>query len=241
MLIKRILMNAADQGGGAAAPPAGGNAPPAAPAPAPAPASVQPQANGAIVSLDPASIAAIVTTVKNSVFAEARRAGMLPGEKPKATATEGGAPAATPGPDLSKLRSLDRVLGRTGLATSISEMQYARLERDYIAETPDNVEDWVKAYFPGSSGSPATPQAPASPAAQPAASPAAQSQPQPQNAQPVSDRGSPPVPRAPLEEQSLLTMSPSDRDAVRRLKGDGWFSDTLHRQLRDGNVRFRLK
>lgn len=249
MLIKRILMNAADQGGsgGGQPPPAGGTTPPAAPAPAPQ-TPAQPQAQGAapatidIKALAAEVAAAVTPVVKDSLFAEARRAGMLPGNKPKAP-SDGQAPAAPAAPDLSKLRSLDRVLNRTGLATSLSEQQYGRLERDYVAEAPDNAEDWVKAYFPGSSGSPANPQAPASPASAPAASPAATPNPTPQpaNAIPVTDRGSPPVPRAPLEERPLVSLSPGEREELRQRHGDAWFSDTLHKQLRAGGQRFTIR
>jgi hypothetical protein len=60
----------------------------------------------------------------------------------------------------------------------------------------------------------------------------------PMNALPVSDRGSPPVPRVPLEEQDLMAMSPSDREALLAQKGNKWWHDTLTRQVRDR--RFKL-
>lgn len=247
-MLKRILMNAADQGGGGTGQPAGGSTPPAAAPPStPAPAN-PPQAQGA-PQVDPALVAAIATAVtgavKDSVFAEARRSGLFPQgkNKPAPTPADNGTPAPAPAPDLSKLRALDRVLNRTGLATSLSDQQHGRLERDYLAEAPDNVDEWVKAYFPGTGGGAHSPQAPASPASVPAATPAAASNPavpQPGNALPVSDRGSPPVPSVPLEERQILKMTPAEREELVRTKGATFYTQRLMQQVRAG-VRVNLK
>lgn len=59
------------------------------------------------------------------------------------------------------------------------------------------------------------------------------------NERPVSDRGSPPVSAVPLEEQNVISMTPSDRDALRKLKGDKWFADRVMEASK--GIAFKLR
>lgn len=235
MHLKRILMSAADAGGGTAAPPAAG-APPASPTTPPA----QPPAQG------PVDIAAIARGVSDGVFAELRRAGVLKQQSTtpaRSQAAPAGDPpatplAATPLPDPLALRALDRALGRTGWAVRLDGDQYARVERNFIAESPDpqSAETWVTDYFKGwgaaaSSPPPAANGAPSSPpaAGTPNGAPRA---PAPQGTPPVSSAagGAPPAPQVPLEERQILTMSNEERAALTVKLGPKGFMELFRKQ-----------
>lgn len=229
----RILMNAVDGGGGGGSPPA--------PAP-PAPLN-DPPAQPAVVQLDDATRRAIVADARDSFFAEARRSGLLPtngnrqpaaAARPESPATP--TPASTPSVDPVALRGLDRALTRSGRAPS--EAAYRRLERDFTAESPADPDAWLTDYFSGFGTSPtAAPVAAAAaattpPQLAPIARPAGP---------PVSDRGAPPPPAVALEQQDLISMSPSDRDALVKLKGGKWFSDALTAQMKANGTRIVVR
>lgn len=63
--------------------------------------------------------------------------------------------------------------------------------------------------------------------------------PQPQNAIPVSDRGSPPVPSAPLEERPILQMTPAERDELVAKKGHGYYTTKLRGEMKNVRVIMR--
>lgn len=111
-------------------------------APAAGAASVTPQAQGAAPPLDPAIVAAIAASVRDSVFADLRRTGQLKQAKPPAETTNPGQSAA--GPDLARLRQLDRAIARTGVGASLKDSIYQRMERDFQAESPPDAEAWVR-------------------------------------------------------------------------------------------------
>lgn len=230
-------MNVAGDGGGGSGngqnpapqptPPAPNGAP--APQPNPPAAAAQPQ----FVTVE--QMKAMLDERDNKFFANLRRTGVIkdakrtetpPGEQPPAPTNPSSSSL-----DLQKARSLDRTLSRTGLAAKLTERQYTRLERDFAADNPDDVEGWVKEYFEGFGGS--------QPAAATAASPQSPTTAQPHNARPITAAAPPPAPQqVPLEEADLLTLSPSDRQKVLDAKGIKWFTDQLHKQV--NNRTFKL-
>lgn len=229
MNLKRILMTAADQpGGSTTAPPA--TTPPAVSATTP---PAQPQAQGAPV-LTADAIRAMLTEHKDSLFAELRRAGVF-GTKPlrssnTTTSDPPQPPVAAAGADPTSLRALDRALTRAGHATRLTEAQYSRLERAFVAEAPENVEGWVTAYFEGWGSAPTTP-------APTGASTAAA--PQPRSAVPVSDGGTPPAPQVPIEQRDILSLSDEDRAHLVKTKGPAWYREQLRKQTQGKAVRLR--
>ncbi len=209
MFIKRILMSELDAGGASAI------------APAPAP-DVPPQAQGApvlskeIADAITSTVTQAVAGIRDSIFAEARRTFTVPKQKaPAPDATPAPVATATPAqPDPIKLRALDRSLTKAGLATELSQSQYERAERAFAQESPEDVDGWVTDYFAGFKGSHVTPIAQPAATAPPKITP---------NAQPASDRGSPPPAQVPLAEADISTMSESDRVALIKEKGLAWF------------------
>ena len=199
-MFKRILMNQVDASPGNSA----------GAAPSDVPAADVPQAQGAAPAMTKEmadAIASAVSTavagVKDSIFAEARRTFTAP-KQPKTK--DDAAPAPVTGSlDPLKLRSLDRELSKTGLASRLTDAQYQRAEKAFAAEDPADTGAWVADYFNGFTA--ASPTATPAPQATPAA-PA-----QPTNAQPASSRGAPPAPQVPLDEMNVWTMSVQDRDA----------------------------
>lgn len=227
-MFKRILMAEADASGGNGAP-----APVAAPSDVPAPAS------GAALSITQdafdAAIAAAVdkgfAKARDSFHAEARRVAAAPKAKTNAADPP---PTASPQPDPIKLRKLDRAINSAGV--KLTDFAYELAEQAWMSSGDDSDPvAWVKGFSDrlGISASPAATPAPTpSPTNVTPATPA-------RNAAPVSDRGSPPVSAVPLEDQNVLSMSPTDREALRKLKGDKWFTDRVNEQLKGHRVQLR--
>lgn len=223
--LKRIFMTAADNAGGSSptpGQPAPGNG---QPAPAPAPAA---PAQGAAPQT-PVDVNAIATAVHDKVFAALRQAGVLGGKPPKANtpaAPDAPAAASTAVPEID-LRSLDRVLGRSGHAQRLNEAQYRRIEAAYRAEAPGDTEQWVKEYFEGWGHAPNSSSAPAGGTTAAA----------PRSGPPVSDGGSPPAPQAPLEERDIMSLSPEDRAHLQKTKGARWYREQLVKQTKGKSIR----
>ena len=224
--IKRILMTEVDAGSGNGA---------VVPSTTTAPASPQPQAQEAAAA--PLTLEALAKVLEDrdqklhdKLFAAVRRDGGLPKKETKPKSDD--APT-TPQIDPFKMRKLDFALTKHGIAAELTQTQYERAHRDFAAEAPDDAESWAKDYFHGHAKF-AAPVTPAQTAivSQPAT-------PQPRTAVPVSDRGSPPVSAIPLEEQKILAMSPSDREALRRQKGDKWYTDKLLEESRTQKFQLR--
>lgn len=229
MKLRTPLRNAADSspGSGAAA---GAPAAPAAGAPASAQTTpAQPQAQGAAFSAE--AIRQIADVVRDGVFAELRRSGVLKDQKSRSgqPATPPAEGAAPPPVDPIRLRELDRAVTRAGLVDKLSPDAYRRLERAFVDESPDDASAWVGAYFEGfgvKSGS-----APTTTTTATAAQPAAPSTTQPITP-PASDRGAPPAPSTPPEELDLVRMTEADRNALIKDKGLKWFQTELMKQLK---------
>lgn len=214
---KRILMAEADGATGAAAP----VAPTAEP-------TVEPQAPVAS-GLTRDDVKSMLSEFRNGLFADFRKAGgfeksskPVKGDEPQASVTMSAAEERT------FLRGVDRAISQLGFEPTAQ--QYARLERDVLADKPSDVSAYVKDYFPALKGSP-TPAAPAAPQA-PAAKPA------PLNEQPASDRGGTAA-VVPLVERDLVTMSESDRRALIKEKGVAWYRSQLASQLKGRPVTLR--
>lgn len=208
---KRILMAEADASTGAAVPAVVSESTAAEP---------QAQAAPPMPSVD---VDAITTKVSNAVFAALRKSGAFD-EKPSKTTKEAPPAAPSASEERTLLRGLDRAIAQLGFEPSST--QYARIERDLLADKPSDVSAYVRDYFPAAKASP-----PATPA--PAAKPVA-----PTNDKPASDRGSP-ASAVPLVEADLVTMSESDRSALIREKGLPWYRGQLAKQLKGRPVTLR--
>lgn len=162
-------------------------------------------------------LSALRAVVRDAINADARRA-VVPTKKATTTAP---APTseATPPPNI---RALDRAIARAG-RSNLSDAAYARIERAFTEESPEDATAWLADYFAdfGAGGSPQNTTATASQPAAPAA---------PANARPASDRGTPPAPHVPLEERDIATMTAADKQAVIASKGIDWYVRTLTAQ-----------
>lgn len=210
----RILMNAQPGDGSP------GGAPPPAAAPTPAPPPAQGDVASLIADQMKTLAPAIAQQVNDAVFANLRRAGVLGeggGKKPAAPTGDPAAPAQ-PQPAVenrSLLRSFDRATAKLGLSDAAIE----RMEREFLAERPTDVNGWVKGYLSdfgigqGTGGSPA----PTAPTQQPPAAPAAAPPPSPANPTPVA-----PNPAA-LGDLDRADLHPNrlTSDMVQRLGPDG--------------------
>lgn len=228
MNLRRILMNAAD------ASPGSGTASTDA-----AQSDTQAQGAGASSTVD---IAAIVTEAvskavasateqtRNSIFAEMRRTGQIEKSKPAKTepTADKGAPAQ---PDLSRLRMLDRALAKTPYAARLNDKQYARLERDFVSESPDDAATWLSDYF-GDLGTAAAPAAAGTTAPEPAA-------PSPRTSPPASDGGAPAPSRVPLAERRVQDMTASDRAHLIKEKGLSFYKSKVFAELQGQSVRLK--
>jgi hypothetical protein len=215
----RILMNAADGSPGGGAPPAPG-------APAPAPAQGQPQ------GLTRDDLKSFADDVRNGVFADLRRAGVL-GKEPKSKRGDeepvAGTPPAPPAADPMKLRELDRALGRLGAADKLSDAAYKRMERAFVEEAPTDTAAWAKDYLGGYGfAQPAPGSAAGGQQASTVSDP---------NKPPVSNAGGVPNPNVPIEERSLIGMSESDINHLVKTKGPQWVRKRLYEQLRGVRVK----
>lgn len=211
----RILRNqeGASPGGGAVPPPG------AAPSTTTPPVPAQGASAASAATFDPAMVKAIVDAVvpavsqqvHDRVFADARRAGLV-GSKVKAPAPAATGDGTAPSPASSvNLRPLDRAIANSG--RKLDELAYGRMERSFIDEQPEDATAWVNQYFEGFGG---TSPAPAAPALNGNATTAPASQ---LNANPVTNRGTPPAPTVPLEQRPILGMSPEDQAALMKLIG----------------------
>lgn len=214
---KRIFMTEADGSTGASAP--------VAPAAEP---TVEPQAPAAS-GLTRDDVKSMLSEFRNGLFADFRKAG---GFEKSSKPVKGDEPAATSAMSATEertfLRGVDRAISQLGFEPTAQ--QYARLERDVLADKPSDVAAYVKDYFPALKGSPipAAPAATQAPAVKPA----------PANEQPASDRGSPAA-VVPLIERDLVTMSASDRAALIKEMGVAWYRTRLASQLKGRPVTLR--
>lgn len=231
MFIKRHLMTEVDAGSGNGA---------VVPPTTTAPADPQPQAQG--VAAAPLTLETLAKVLEerdqklhDRLFAAVRRDGGFSKKETKSKSDDAPTPQANPQIDPFKMRKLDFALTKHGIAAELTQSQYERAHRDFAAESPDDAEAWAKDYFHGHAKF-AAPVTQAQPVTQPVTQPAT---PQPRTAVPVSDRGSPPVPTTPLEEQKILSMSPSDREALRRQKGDKWYTDKLLEESKTAKFQLR--
>lgn len=212
---KRILMAEADAATGAAAPVV-----------VEASTAAEPQAQAAPPSPS-VDVDAITMKVSDAVFAALRKSGAF--DKSPKTKTDAPAQAApSASEERTLLRGLDRAIAQLGFEPNAA--QYARVERDLLADKPTDVTAYVKDYFPAPKAStPAAPAAVQAPAAKAAV---------PLNDKPASDRGSP-ASTVPLIERDLVTMSESDRNALIKEKGHGWYVKQLAAQLKGRPISLR--
>ncbi len=224
---KRILMSEVDAGSG------NGAVVPAATQPAEVP---QAQGDGT-VTLSKSALDELVSSAAtkaataaakaahDAAYAESRRT--FQGKQAKAKTDDAPQSTALSATDERMLlRGLDREL--SGLGIKPNSAQYARAERDLLADRPENVSSWAKDYFDGFGA--------VSPA--PVQNQAAPPTPKPATEHPISNRGAPPPAQVPLEELDLYTASDADRAAFLRAKGPKAYTDLLKKQGRGRTVRF---
>lgn len=146
----KMLLNAADSGGASGA--GGGNAAPAAGA---SPAQGTPAPS--VPSLDQIKglIGEQVGELKNGLFAEFRRSGLLgkdkAGDDGKAGAGAAGA-GTSPAPgltsaDVDKLVNRATAFERIATETKLTDSQRKRMDAAMRAENPDDVAGWSKSYL----------------------------------------------------------------------------------------------
>lgn len=231
-MFKRILMNAADTSPGNGAP---------APTPTATPSETPPQAQGAPQFVPVEEFQKLASTIGelaksvNSLHAADRRAREGKAPAPKQDGKEGTTPTADDTSSLLALRdAFDDATAELKLSKGQKQLlrEHVMTKRVSPGDVDGTVADYVSRAGWGATQIPAAPIA-ATPAALVAATPQRPAGP------PVSDRGSPPVSAVPLEEQDVLSMSPSDRDALRKIKGDKWFTDRVLEQSK--GIRFRLR
>lgn len=161
---------------------------------------------------------------RNGLFADFRKAGGFESKfKTKDETPAAAAPSASE--ERTLLRGLDRAIAQLGVEPTA--VQYARIERDLLADKPADISSYVRDYFPAPKVS-----TPAAPAAEAVAKPT------PQNAQPASNRGAPAA-QVPLVERDLVTMSEADRNALIKEKGLAWYRTQLAGQLKGRPVSLR--
>lgn len=210
---KRILMAEADASTGAAAPVVVSES-----------TAAEPQAQAAPPSPS-VDVDAITAKVSNAVFAALRKSGAFD-EKPSKTTKEAPAAAPSASEERTLLRGLDRAIAQLGFEPSST--QYARIERDLLADKPSDVSAYVRDYFPAAKASqPAAAVAPATTA------PVVKS-----TGPTVSDRGAPAA-TVPLVERDLVTMSDSDRASLIKEKGLTWYRNQLAGQLKGRPISLR--
>lgn len=229
-MFKRILMNAADG--------SPGNGAPAIPPADVPPSQSEPKAQGtptATVTVD--DFKQLMSTVSelaksvNSLHAADRRA--REGKQPPADDKK---PTTTPiADDPSSQLAL-----RDAFDDATSELKLTKGQRSLLRDAvmskrphPGDVDGFVTDYVTRAGW---TAQAPNH---TPTQQPATATPPQPQNATPASDRGSPPPPKAPLQDADIFKMSDSDRAALIKEKGLKWYSERLRSQAKGRAVAFR--
>lgn len=174
--------------------------------------------------------------VRDALNADARRAAAPRTTTTNAaTTTSSGTPSATPpapAVDVTRMRALDRAIARTGHAPS--EAAYQRMERAFADESPSDVDGWVRDYYAGlgvarTTAAPAASTAPSTTAHAPTtvATPA----------NPPVSASAPTAPSVPLEQQNVLQMSQSDRDALRRQLGPAKYAERLMQDARGVTIR----
>ena len=227
MLIKSRLMapegDPSPSGGGAPGTPA----PTATPAPGPAPA------------IDTAALARdVAATVRDSIFAELRKSGVL-GKPAAPPATDSVAPSGTPAPApsvvdvealLERRENFAHALGKF----DVPESAIPRARKAFTSEKPDDVNGWVATFASEMGWKQRNAPAPAS-AGSPAATTATATTITPH----VTERPGPPAAHVVTDDTPLRSMSESDREAYRRKVGDIKFADRYLEELKGVRVKTR--
>ena len=190
-----------------------------------------------------AKFEAKLETWRNGVFATVRQMvdkKATPGKDPKRSEPKGDEPTIAmqqdPAEVFMRLRSLDRAVMATG--TTLTERQLARIERDFKAESPDDVSSWVRSYLDDLGIQKPAPAAEKQP--QPSSQDQVKPPVQPRTAIPASGGGSPPPPRADIEDLQIVGgMSPADVDAYIKRHGIEKYNQQLLKQMRGTRIKTR--
>jgi hypothetical protein len=210
-------------GGGAPSP----VTPTATPAPGPAP-------------FDPAALARdVASTVRDSIFAELRKSGVLGKVAAPPTATDPATPAATATAPASTALDVEALLERReNFAHALGKFEVpdtaiARARKAFTAEKPDDVNGWVSTFATemGWKQRSAQPPAPAGPPAATSTAPAPTAH--------VTERPGPPASHVVTDDTPLRSMSFADREAYRQKVGDIKFADRYLEELKGVRVKTR--
>lgn len=198
----RILMNEADAspGGGAVSgtqtvTPAQGDAPAQASSP------------------DPTMVQALASAVRDSVFAELRRSGVLKNKADPAPTASAPAPAASP--SSTDFRKLDRALAQTGFGNGLDEQGYQFIETAFAAANPQDAVGWVNTFFASVGRSaPSQPQAPVTTGTQQPTNGATAEPAKPPTAAPPSAAGTPVTPMTSGGLVDIWKLTPQQLDQL---------------------------
>lgn len=212
--------------------PGGGAAPP------PAQQPTTPPAQGA-APLTRDDLKSFADDVRNGVFAELRRSGVLADKpKAKAAAKDDETPNGTTAQPAADPRRFDRTMVRLGIGPKLSERQMMALERDFLADNPSDPDAFIKQWASDFGIALEQPK----PAGTAAAGAQQQGQGQAQQqtvTQPITARGAPPPSQVPVEEVNLWTCSQADRDAYANKHGASKYFERLREQGKNVKVKVR--
>ncbi len=219
--------------------PGGGSPAPSAADGTPAPAATP--AQGTAPTVDTAALAReVAATVRDSIFAELRKSGVV-GKKAEPAATTEAPPNGHAIAPASSAADIEALLERReNFAHALGKFDVpdtalVRARKAFSAEKPDDVADWVKTFATDMGWKQRTAQ----PA--PAGSPAATTTTATTSTPHVTERPGPPAAHVVTDDTPLRSMSPSDREAYRQKVGDIKFADRYLKELRDGNVMVKTR
>jgi hypothetical protein len=206
--------------------------PPAPPAPAtPAAPVVTPEVQALINQAAQAA--------HNAAWKQAREtfeAKQKPGAQPPPATTKTEPPPQPPPltdvrAEINRIRSFERAVGQFGLSPAALDL----LESDFNTANPQDPAGWVKqraeAFGWKAPGQPSTPAATVAATTPPGT--VAPTGPH------ITERPTPPAPHVVTEDTPILSLSVSDRDALRAKLGDVAYAERFRRELKEKQVRIR--
>ncbi len=177
-------------------------------------------------------IDAKLTDQRNGIFADLRKAGAL-GKAPKADADTPNPTQSPAADDVQTLIARERAFNRAISSVRLNDTQFARMERAFQLEKPDDPAAWVRDWTADLGiGKQETGPSASNPAAAP------------RSAHPVSDSGAPAPVTTPSDEVDPWTLSEDDLRAMYRR--DGFQATTIklrqqYRKALGGGRRLRLR
>lgn len=207
----------------------------AAPAPQPA-ATGSPTITPDVQALIDAAARDAAQKAHNAAWKQARETFAAKGQKGGSPQPAPAEPAAPAAPDVSaeiaRFRAFDRTLGRFALSDKARELT----EREFLASKPSDPAAWLSERAEAYGWNLVGGGAPAAPAAAPPAAPPVPQSPA-RAGLPITDRAPPPPPAVVTDDTPIMSMSATDREALRRKVGDLKFAERWLAESR--NVRIK--